>query len=321
MNLAKFMLILLLTIALAYPAAAADGEGKGKANDFRDKIFETHKERAMKWVESCYRWAERLEEKVRASNIGDEAKNRIQARIENMKGEIGEMRSKIENAKNYSELRDAMREIRTLWTELSKQMRLIAYEHFVIQMEKIIEKLEELADRFESHGLDVSSFRDAIDEASDALEGVKAKLGDGTVKYSDIANLRQKVMNAFEESKKLAREYRPKLSDGIVMANVSGSFKLNGTVMALIKGNGTVNVEPTGAKIKESKGKENVIEALVVRGKVNVTGEGDFKIIAHGNGTLTMNGNGSYTYKQCMNQKFVNGTFSDGFTINFGFGC
>jgi len=111
------------------------------------------------------------------------------------------------------------------------------------------------------------------EEVRDLLEKVKAKLGDGTVTHSDIANLNKKVMKAFEESKKLAREYRPKHSDGIVMARVEGNFILNGTLMALIKGNGTVNVEPTSAKITESKGKENVIEALVGRGKVNVTGE------------------------------------------------
>ncbi len=318
MKLARLMMLLLLTIALVYPVAATNGEGKGKASDFRDKMFETHKERMLKWVDNCNRWVERLEKRVMTSNLGEDAKLRIQTRIENMKNEIGEIESMIQDARNFSQLRDAMREVRTLWSDLSKQMRLIAYEHFVLHIEKILEKLEELADRFESQGLDVSNLRKAIKEARDSLEDVEAKLKDGTVTHSDTANLNKKVMRAFEESKKLAKEYRLKPSDGIVMANVSGSFTLDGTVKALIKGNGNVNVEPTSAKIAESKGAENVIEALVVMGQVNVTGEGNFKIIAHGNGMLTMNGNGNYVYKQCMNQKFVNGTFSDRVTINFG---
>lgn len=317
---ARWMLVGLLVLAVLIPSVAgaapqAEKEFPAGKPDF-SKIFNEHKERMMNWVQNCERWLERMQEKVNASKLSEESKLRIQERIRNMEANMEQIRAQISNANNYTELRDAMREVRTLWINTSKEMRLVAYENAIAQMDVIIAKLEELADRFESYGLDTTQLRNAINDANSTLNEIKTKIANGEDVSKDLRELKKKIDAAFAEAKKLAREYKPKPSNGIVMANVSGSFELNGTLNALIKGKGNVTVNPESSASRAN----GTVVAIVVRGNASVSGEGDFKIIAHGNGTLTMNGTGNYSYKECADQKFKSGSFNESVTINFGCG-
>jgi len=329
MGMKWVLLVVALALLATVPAIAASPDekpGLGKAfgagkGDEMEKRFQEHKERMMTWLQNCDRWMERLRVRVEESNIGQESKLRIQERINNVENRINEIRARIGSAKNYDELRNAMRESREVWLGISKEMRMIAYENYVSHIENVLVKLDEIADRFEGYGLDTTQLRNAINEANSTLQSVKGKIAGGNATLKDITELNQKVMNAFNEAKRLVKEYNPKPSDGILMANVNGNFALTGNMTALIKGNGTFSVLEATAK-SQSKGAAERIEALVVRGNVNVSGNGNFKIMAHGNGTLILNeGNASYVYKQCVNQKFVNGSLSGSGDISFGFGC
>lgn len=317
---AKWMLIglfgLMLLISAAGATPPAGKEVPAGKPDFRDKVFNEHKERMMNWVQNCEKWLERMQEKVNTSNLGEESKLRIQERIRNLEINMEQIKAQISNANNYTELRDAMREVRMLWINTSKEMRLIAYENAITQIESIIEKLEELADRFESYGIDTTQLRNAINDANSALSEIKTKIANGEDASKDLRELKKKIDAAFIEAKKLAREYKPRPSNGIVMANVSGSFELTGNLNALIKGKGNVTVIPESS-VSRANG---TMMAIVVRGNANVSGEGDFKIIAHGNGTLTMNGTGNYSYKECVSDKFTSGSFNESVTISFGCG-
>ncbi|TDA26802.1 MAG: hypothetical protein DSO01_04740 [Archaeoglobi archaeon] len=327
MGMRWVLLVVALALLATVPAIAASPDekpgvgkafGAGKGDEIREKMFQERKEMMTAWLQNCDRWMERLRARVEESNIGQESKLRIQERINNVENRINEIKARIESAKDYDELRNAMRESREIWLGISKEMRMIAYENYVSHIDNVLRKLDEIADRFESYGLDATQLRNAINEANSTLQSVKEKMAGGTVTPKDIAELNKKVMNAFNEAKRLAREYKPKPSDGILMANVNGNFTLTGNMTALIKGNGTFDYVEATAK-SESKGAAERIEALVVRGNVNVNGNGTFKIVAHGNGTLILNdGSASYVFKQCVNQKFVNGTLSKGESISFG---
>jgi len=314
MKALKVVLLSLVLVALISAVGAAPIDKESKGMEFREKMFNENKEKMMNWVQNCERWVERMKEKVNTSNLGEESKLRIQERIRNTELRIEQIRSQISNANNYDELRGAMKEAGKLWINVSKEMRLIAYEHAIAQMESVIAKLEELADRFESYGLDTTKLRNAINDANSTLANIKEKLAKGEDVFRDLKLLKEKIQIAFNEAKKLAREYRPKPSNGIVIANVNGSFELSGELNALIKGSGNVNVNPESA-VSRANG---TTLAIVVRGNATVEGDGSFRIIAHGNGTLTMNGNGSYAYKQCVNEKFTRGSFNDSVTLNFG---
>ncbi len=317
-------LLIALSLALVMSpmvAVAQKGEGQGKpfnattppGSNVREKIFNENKERIMNWVQNCEKWMERLRERVNASNMNEDTKLRMQERISTVEQRMEQIKSQVANAKDYDELRSAMKEVSKAWVNTSKEMRKLAYENTIERAKVIIGKLNELADRFESAGLDVTNLRSAIDEASNTLGEIERKIDSGQqVTLQEFKELKLDIEKAFAEAKKLAKEYKPAPDIGIVRAKVDGSFELNGNMVALIKGNGTLNA--TGDSVANAKG----TLAMVLRGNVSAKGEGDFMIVIHGKGTLSMNGTGSYAYKKCVNEKFVTGNFTDSVTITFG---
>jgi len=116
---------------------------------------------------------------------------------------VEEMRSKIENARNLTDLRNVTKDARMLWANLSKDMRLIAFEHAVYHLEKMIEKMKEIAGKLKEKGVDVSGLEEKIKIAEEKLQDVKKKLQDGTVTAKDIAELRQVVMDAHRTLREL----------------------------------------------------------------------------------------------------------------------
>lgn len=292
------------------PAVAQEGKGIGRP-EFVDKRFLETKEKLMNWNRECEKYMERLKERIENSNMSEEAKQRIQERIENVNKHLEEMRGRISIARNYEELRNTMMENAKDWRAISREMRAISYEHVIAKVESILEKLEELADRFEIAGFDVTKLRENLMRAKNKLNEIKSDPLNAT--REDFRELNSLIRASFDEVKKLSKEYKPAPKIGIVNAKVNGTFSLNGTMVALIKGNGTLEVNPEAAK-SEAKKKD----VVVVRGDVEVNGEGEFKIIAHGKGTLEMTGSGTYAYKRCANESFISGNFSESFRIEFG---
>jgi len=174
-----------------------------KKSEVEEKLFNKTKERLLNWTEKCENWISRMEEKITTLNMSDEAKARIEKRVEDAKKMIGEMKSKIENAENLADLRNAIKDARMLWANLSKEMRLIAFEREVYHLEKMIERMKEIADKLKEKGVDVSVLEEKIKIAEEKLQDVKKKLQDGTVTAKDIAELRQAVMDAHRTLREL----------------------------------------------------------------------------------------------------------------------
>lgn len=313
-------LLIFLSLALVVsPMVAVAHKESGPGIQLEDKMMSKemmkmneNKERMMNWVQNCEKWMERLREKVNASNMNEATKLRIQERINNVEQQMEQIKLKVQNAKDYNELRNAMKESSRMWMNMSKEMRKIAYEHAIEKAKDMIERLNDLADRFESAGLDVTNLRNAINEANNRLNSIEAKLNSGEVTLQDFKELKRNIENAFLEAKKLAREYKLTPEIGIVHAKVNGNFTLNGKMVVLIRGNGTLSA--SGDSTASAKG----TTAMVLRGNVTANGEGNFVIVAHGNGTLSMSGIGSYAYKRCVNETFTTGNFTDSVTITFG---
>lgn len=310
------LLILGVVLLAICPGIVFAQKGDGRAPETppgaKDRMFQENKEKMMSWVQNCEKWMENMREKVRTSNMNETAKLRIQERINNVERQMEQIKLRIQNARDNEELRNAMRDNWKNWTNVSKEMRKIAYENALEKAREIVKKLEDLADRFESAGLDVTNLRDAIERVNKKIEELEAKIDSGEITPQDFRALKLEIERAFAEAKKLAREYKPKPEIGIVLAEVSGNFTLSGNMVALIKGNGTLNA--TGDSTASARG----TIAMLLRGNVNASGTGDFKLVIHGNGTLEMSGNGSYAYKECANEKFTKGNFTDSVTISFG---
>jgi len=178
-----------------------------KKSEVEEKLFNKTKERLLNWTEKCENWISRMEEKITTLNMSDEAKARIEKRVEDAKKMIGEMKSKIENAENLADLRNATKDARMLWANLSKEMRLIAFEREVYHLEKMIERMKEIAGKLKEKGVDVSVLEEKIKIAEEKLQDVKKKLQDGTVTAKDIAELRQAVMDAHRTLMELVRKH------------------------------------------------------------------------------------------------------------------
>lgn len=334
MGMKKMLVAVLICLILAAPAIAQvhgieknplkgdsvrgeRGQGNVLETPVMDRMFVETKEKMMKWERECNEFMERLKERVKTMNIGEDVKLKIQERIRYAEQQMEIIREKMMNSRNYEELRNAMIEISKIWKNAHRELKLATYEHAIARAEKILEGLENLADRFETSGLDVSKLRSSIENAKNIIESIKNKIENGASE-KDIAEefkkLNLTLKMAFDEAKNLAKEYKPAPSNGIVQATVNGTFKLEGKMVALITGRGTVDAKADSVTKVEKDGVMNV----VLRGDVSATGNGKFRIVLHGSGELEMSGEGSYAYKRCVNEKFATGEFSESITLNFG---
>ena len=177
-----------------------------KKSEVEEKLFNKTKGRLLNWTEKCENWISRMEEKITTLNMSDEAKARIEKRVEDARKMVEEMKSKIENAENLADLRNATKDARMLWANLSKEMRLIAFEREVYHLEKMIERMKEIAGKLREKGVDVSELEEKIKIAEEKLQDVKKKLQNGTVTAKDIAELRQAVMDAYRTLMELIGE-------------------------------------------------------------------------------------------------------------------
>ncbi|MEM2071034.1 MAG: hypothetical protein QXE86_06530 [Archaeoglobaceae archaeon] len=307
------------------------GGSQGKTNDndekgagdtlrerdrLRDRIFNETKEKMQKWTENCYSWLERLQSRIDTYNFGEETKLRIQERIRNLESRLKQIESELNSANDSQSLKKAGDNIKEFWKDAGKEMRNIAYE---IQLEKIrdiVDKLKNLVDRFKSLGLDTTELEKMINEIEVKLAEIESKIVSGEVSAKDFSELNRIVQKAFDEVKKLSKEYLniQKSYRGILLASINGNFTLTGNLSATIVGSGDLSTNPENAIVNAKNA-----TSIVVRGKdVKIEGNGSFKIVAHGSGIITMHGVGAYKYKECISEEYINGTFSDGVTISFG---
>jgi hypothetical protein len=148
-----------------------------KKSEVEEKLFNKTKEKLLNWTEKCENWISRMEEKITTLNMSDETKARIEKRAEDAKKMVEEMRSKIENARNLADLRNVTKDARMLWANLSKEMRLIAFEHAVYHLEKMIERMKEIAGKLKEKGVDVSGLEEKIKIAGKAAGCQKEATG------------------------------------------------------------------------------------------------------------------------------------------------
>ncbi len=297
----------------------SDEKGAGdtlrERDRLRDRIFNETKEKMQKW-KSCYSWLERLQSRIATYNFGEETKLRIQERIRNLESRLQQIESELNSANDSQSLKKAGDNIREFWKDAGREMRNIAYE---IQLEKtrdIVDKLKNLVDRFKSLGLDTTELEKLINEIDAKLAEIESKIGSGEVPTKDFSELNKIIQKAFDEVKKLSKEYLniQKSYKGILLASVSGNFTLTGDLSATVVGSGDLSANPESAIINAKNA-----TSIVIRGKdVKIEGNGTFKIVAHGSGTINMQGVGAYKYKRCINENYINGTFYDGATISFG---
>jgi len=151
--------------------------------------------------------------KVSNSRLSEEDKIRIIGIIESAEAEIKEAEEKIKSADNCLDLREAVLEFRLGWIDISRELRILAYEHAVERMEKQLQKLHNISTKLSEKGIDTSELNELIDEAENAVDDVGEKISAGTVTPEDIVNAELKIVKAFQEARSMIEDYRSQMSE------------------------------------------------------------------------------------------------------------
>ncbi len=179
--------------------------------------------------------------------------------------------------------------------ELKQEMRYAVHGYAIEKYEEMLEKLKQVRDRLEAAGANVTELNEKIDEIEAAVDELESYVG--TPEFADkVREINQLFREAFEIVKELAREARPEYHTGFVYAYVNGSFELSGNFTSVqIKGDGNVTIPEDVVVTRVNTAGVNMI---VARGNFTASGEGEFRILAHGSGELVLNGEGYYRVKQ-----------------------
>ncbi len=274
-------------------------ETKKKVQEARqqaeEKRFEAWKKHLLAWVEVGKRWVERVELRVENLNLGNDSKERLMNKLQEIESRFTEIESKIESAQNYTELRDTTKEIKWMWGELKQEMRHAVHGYAIEKYQEILERLKQVRDRLEAVGLNVSELNEKIDEIEQAVAELEDSVG--TPEFADkVREINGLFREAFGLVKELSREARYEYHTGFVYAHVNGSFELSGNFsLVQIKGEGDVTIpENVVVTSVDTPG----VRMIVARGNFTASGEGEFRILAHGSGELVLNGEGYYRVKQ-----------------------
>ncbi len=285
------------------------------------EMFQRGKHLMYKWSDMCERWIERLMERVKASHMNEQVKLQIMERLENALNKVKNFKTNINETHNVTQLRMTVREMRDMWRNVRTELRYSVYEYIVWKFSDILEKATQLSDRFAALGMNVSSINAKITQINTTINQAKMMLNS-----NDLRGAAEKIMEARKELRELFKElrmyavqytYKLRHTGGLVYAKVNGSFKLSGNYTAFIRGFGNVTVTPTTAIVTKVV-HENYVRILV-KGVANVTGTGNFRVVAHGTGEIALNGTGFYRVKPSPTKPLsaeipINGTV----TVRFG---
>jgi len=162
-----------------------------------------------------------------------------------------------------------------------------------------------------------------LSDINDTIKDLEAAVG--TPEFEDkVKEARDLFVEAFEKVKEVVKEREEILGakvlgyeSGIAYAKVEGSFKLSGNFShVLIKGEGNVTLPEENIVTKVERDGELHI---VARGQLTASGDGEFRIIAIGKGTLDLSGEGYYRVKPSPKEPMGNETeFSGDESLQFG---
>lgn len=275
-------------------------ETKNRIDELREKakerkeMFRAWKNHLESWINMAKRWVEKVQVRVETMNIGSEQRVRIMEKLQNVEERLDEIEEKINESQNYEELRETVKELKGLWIELRYEMRIAVHEYAIEKYSVLFERLKQVRDKLESAGADVSELDEIIEEIESAVDDLQNYIG--TPEFPEkVREVNSMFREAFQLVKSIARTINLGYHTGFVYAKVEGTFILSGNFTSvLIRGEGNVSI-PDNVIITyvETNGKKKI----VARGNFTASGDGEFRIVAHGTGELKLDGEGYYRVK------------------------
>lgn len=329
---------------------------EAKKSYFVKKGFNNTKKYLYHWADMAENWMEKLRNKIQHSKMSEEEKNKLLSQLDDYIAIIDESKQKVENAGNATELRIAAREMKQNWLEIRKGVRAIVGQVIIGEMNIIAQNAEQVQVRLEMRieemkqaGIDTQDIEKTLNEfstnielAKENLEKAREELKSNNLErgYAYIRDAKKNFKDAFECVKRMVMQLRVKTGvvfygneTGEVWAAGNGSAILEGSVVGLVKGDGTIKVTPKEAVISAVGfgGKEVDNNSVVYTGsgkvnfrgkdiKVEIYGE-NIRLFAKGYGSLTLEGTGVCRVKKLpkeMMGEVVN--YSNQTVVTFGEG-
>ncbi|MCS7122066.1 MAG: hypothetical protein NZ895_05660 [Archaeoglobaceae archaeon] len=303
--LVALMLLLLVFGAQGLKIEEKAREGPEKRNiEIADKRYEEVKKKMENvkkekdqrkilstQVEVTKRLLERLEARVENLNLGEETKNELKTRINNLKTQLDFIAEKINSARE-EELKEIAKELRSLMKSVNSEVKEIIKIYTILKLEENLERLKQVRDRLEAYA-NTSKLDKTIEQIEKSLDEMKKEGKDNTKQINEL------FKKAFIDIKEILRENRLGhplgYESGFLYAKVDGKFSLLGNFsLVQIKGNGTVGIK--GDVVRKVEKKDGVL--IIAKGIVEASGEGKFRIIAHGSGQIVLDGAGYYRIKE-----------------------
>lgn len=283
--------------------------------------------------------------------ISNDTKKELREQIDQYIITIEEKIDNVTSAKNVSELRSAIKDLKDSWENIRVGIKSIIGQIIVARLEYVIdraefveakleERLNELKTAKDVNTYNISKLEDILNNYSEKIKLARESLEAAKNKFKEMKNGKD-VNKLFKEGNDLLKEVNRYLKDafndvklffkefimvatyahifygnktGEVWVSGNGEIRLEGDLIAHIKGNGTLMVEPRNAIISvvgfRSLNEDGKViymgdGKVVIRGKdvkIFISGE-NIKLYAKGSGTLYLNGEGYYRVKKLPKEK------------------
>ncbi len=290
------------------------------------------------------RWLETLMIRVQTMNIGEKQKLMITERIRNDLKALNESLIEINGSSTPNQLRDAVKDLKEVWSRVKVDMRAIVGQIVVTKLRSVTEKAEEIAMRIGAWA-NRTAVQQKIEDCLNKLEMARRKLELANEKFEKMINATN-PMRLYLEGKRLVIEAKDLIRSafgdmksaylevrigrifygnktGFVHVVGKGNAKLDISGFAVIAVNGTVEVTPSTAVVRSVglRGKNGTFTGhgrIIVRGdNVSMIVNGSFRIFVIGKGTVNLNGSGYYKIRKSIGTKAETGTFGNA-TLELG---
>ncbi len=298
---------------------------------------------------ACVDFMNLLKLNIENSNLPNETKEMVLANITNYINELNEKIQAVNNSNTPEELRNATKELRTVWNEIKPKIRIYAQLVLISKLKNVADKAEMIGMRIEGDlsvikekGINTTKIENLLDEYTTHIEKAKEyisiaaeKAGNEEIAISYINNARKELHEAFNILRQVYMEVlkvKPKLfmgnNTGELWVDMNGNADVEGHGIVAVRGNLTINVTPKSGVVavvgleKLSETNNSVTYSgngkIIIRGNVTLNVSGDFRMFAKGVANVYLNGTGIYRIKPLPKEKMAEFTLNGNETLTIG---
>jgi len=298
------------------------------------------------------KWFDRIESMVLNSNMDNETKEAMLARIEDERSAFEEKLQAINESQTPEELRNAVKDLKEEWKSTRILVKATAMQVVIVKIENVINKADDLQLRLEERITETNDTKLAaiLEDYAAKLDEAKAKLDEAkgiltnAETQKDINEARGLIIDAIHLLKDAFKDVREIVKElkvgqgriffgnqtGELFARGNGTAEFEGMGIIVVRGSGDLSVKPDTAivtlvgfgnkSVEDGVAKVSGQGKAVIRGKdIKVKIEGEhITLFAKGYGTAYLEGNGTYRVKKLPKYNMTEETYTGSVTVEIG---